>query len=293
MPKLALDRLKPCTVPSCNKLGIAQDFKCAEHTKIRSKSLLCTSYKNPFGVELELYVSSYSFVGRMPSLYECVGRDGSLCSSSNGVELKFIGEAHKVGRSAGHSLMSIKHNTNVFVDSTCGMHVHMDMKKYRERYDNPTGFTNSEMARKLYPYLSAIQEEVFSLFPTRSRRSGYSKTIRDERNLMTDRYLWMAITNRHPTLECRLHPGTTNPDIVIAWSKCCVQLQKLIIDILEGKNTTKTRAAKRGKFFTQFQKGTVARHYVDYRKDRIVSNSSANKLRESDAIEREYRLPCS
>lgn len=293
MPKLTIDRLEVCSHRGCSNLATAQDRKCNNHTickNLITKSRFIpnpNNLKNPFGIEMEFYVGNGSYTSR-DSIYNIcydASSDGSLYNGV-GVEVRVLEEANKVGREAGRILKSIHstHTNKPYIDRTCGLHIHINM---RDRYQNSCNdrYTQRlEIARKLAPYLIPLQDELYSIFPERARTGGYASSFNNARRLTEERYLWLAISPRYPTLECRLHPGSVNPDVVIAWSKCCVQLQKLLNDIIDGKNTVKTRAAKRGKFFTQFQKGTVARHYIEYRRTNINA-----RLSEKDE---HYSLPC-
>lgn len=303
MPKLTLNRIKQCPHRGCENLGYAEDMKCYQHTSCHNtmSKPKPESMKNPFGMELEFYFrynSGRTVRNNIEKLAYFIGTDGSLSSNGHGYEIKVLNEAGKVGRSAGYILNSMKQQAELFVDRTCGTHVHVNIKEHRQalinyqqyravQYINEFYFEKRNIAEKLFPYLNPIQDEISSIFPGRVSGGGYSRKIQNANQLYEDRYLWAAISPRYPTIELRLHPGTINADIAIAWSKCCIQLQKLFKDILSEKTNDKTRAAKRGKFFTQFQKGTVARHYIDYRRN-VISNRGTNSV-----IEQEYTLPCS
>lgn len=279
MPKLTLSRIMPCPHPGCNSPGISEDGKCMQHSSCNDTNNPGNpdNFKNPMGLELEFYCSKDRY--DLHGLANSIVGDGSLHRSIgrcyNGLEMRMINEAGKVGRIAGHVIRSLKTIAQVSVNETCGIHTHLSLNGLEDR---ELQFDRATKHSLIQAGLKNMEDEIYKVFPERTtRHTEYSAPISHG----SHRYCWLTGYSNHPTVECRLHPGTTNPDTIIAWTKVSQRLQSLVTDVLNGKDNAKTRAAKRGRFFTQFQKGTVARHYIDYRLNELNNGSSAYEITEN------------
>lgn len=288
MPKLTLSNIKTCIHPRCTNLGVAEDLKCLDHSEcIRtSRPNRPEIFENPMGVELEFYTNRSDRI-HLCKYAKCVKGDGSL-DNGHGIEANFCHESGKVGRLAGRFLQVINPFSQTWVDDTCGMHVHLSMKGLTGGVDYYlTSEEKLSRYSKIANALAPMETEVYNIFPTRTEdRTEYSLPLNSSLARDYRRYAWLTGYSNHNTVECRLHPGTVNPDVVIAWTKVCSRLQQLCLDVLQNRTNTKTKSAKRGRFFTQFQKGTVARHYIDYRRDAVFNRYSEREILDN------YKLPC-
>jgi len=103
-------------------------------------------------------------------------------------------------------------NGNSTVNSSCGLHVHLDMRN-RDK-------------EKAYANLWAAQPLLYSMCP-KSRRTGtYSRPVMTYHSLAEDphgdeRYVGVnkESLSKHNTLEVRLHSGTINAAKIINWVK--------------------------------------------------------------------------
>lgn len=105
---------------------------------------------------------------------------------------------------------------NAYVNRTCGLHVHLDMR----RRDKDQAFKNLVLA---YPVLAAM-------VPRQRRDNDFcnppSSTSIDTALNYTGRY--QAINphalDQHSTLEVRLHSGTTNHKKIAAWIRVLIKI---------------------------------------------------------------------
>lgn len=271
MPILKLDRIKTCKTKGCNSLGICEDFKCETHTVCNGMQRTDPNkYNSPIGIELEMECPTGSIYDKVRRLTYNSASDGSL--SYRGAELKIINEGAKAGRIAAH-LAKVCSNLGCYATSSCGKHVHLDMRKVINR--------DRLWREKIKDILLKVQPEIRQLFPSRLRTS-YARSITE--GYSWSRMCWATPSPRFNTLEFRVHEGTLNPDVIIAWSKVCHKYKNIITDMFEGNTSSLTDKLQKGKFRTLFQKNTVARHYLDFR-------YSIREQRNHYELINNYRLP--
>lgn len=260
-----IPRIRKCKNKNCENPGLAVDGFCMCHTRKSESSEWTitdiTGIKNPFGMELEC-------LGRddnIRKVAECVVDDGSL--SSYGHEIKILADATKIGKIGAITARKAR-ALGARVNGTCGFHVHMSVNytgEIRNRYS---------VADLLQPVARAIETEAFSLFPSR-RNNTYCHSVRG--NCMADHYSWLSLSGKFKTLECRIHPGTLSASKIIAWTAVCRGLQRLFQNVIDGEDTEIVKRAKDRHFIQLFRKGSVARHYLEKRKE-VEGRMSAYSL---------------
>jgi len=264
MVKLRLPRIKQCSHTNCSALGIGMDGMCMSHsTRTNGGAWTVTDVsgiKNPIGMELECVCHNYD----VRRLTECVTGDGSL--PQGGHEIKILADADKVGIVAGDIARKAK-MLGATVVRQCGFHVHTSL---------PQGMTRSygedlsrETKSKIADLVVAIQDEAFSLFPSRLE-NNYCRKISTNNYYASSRmqahYDWCSFSGHIPTIEVRLHTGTLSPSKIYAWGKVCTGLQKIFHDLIAGKETPAIKRARNGEFIRIFRKNSAAREYLEARK---------------------------
>lgn len=261
MVALKAPRLKQCLTENCSNVAVASDGRCVSHTSVSRYDKPWTisvtkPMKNPFGMELEC-------IGPMDIRVasECVTGDGSL--GDHGHEIKILAESSVIGiRAAAAARRASKLGGKV--NRKCGFHVHMSLP---QNIGTAGSYNRTQNAIRLLPVVRAIQNEVMNLFP--SRKCNYYCDLVSSTDELTQHYSWLSLSSIHPTIECRIHPGTLSAHKIIAWGQVCVGLQKILHNVLLDKETESTKRALSGEFMRLFRKGTIARHYLEARKDAV------------------------
>ena len=262
MPSFKLPRLKECKTRNCTAYGISVDGRCIQHTTFNEPVYTnnhVASLKNPIGVELEC-----SAPRAIRHITEILATDGSVNGGAEqyGYEIKAVDEHTRIGVKSADLARKAK-ILGSRVNRSCGFHVHMSFPgnpSISESYYD----MKSEYKYKLFPIISAIQEEVFSLFSSRAN-NHYCFKIRRESD-MSDHSAWINVGYSRPTTEIKIHSGTLSPAKITSWTQVCVGLQKMFHDVYYEKETLAVKKAKNGDFIKMFRSGTIARKYLEARK---------------------------
>jgi hypothetical protein len=256
--QLKLPRIKNCSTEGCNALGLATDGKCMDHTSTQTSSLYTIRYsptthdiENPFGVELECVCRDYD----IRKITECVVDDYSIYD--DGHEMKFLADASEIGIKSAEAARKAQ-LLGARINSQCGFHVHMSLPK------GVSGVTNSK-ALKIFEIAEDIEHEMFSLFPGRDGNDYCHRLEYDDE--IYDHSSWLSISENHPTVEVRIHSGTLSPSKIYAWTKVCEGLQEVIHEAIIGRSDELRRKVRRDGLFGLFDTGTVARDYLEARKN--------------------------
>jgi hypothetical protein len=149
---------------------------------------------------------------------EHCGMDSCECScdcncGANGHEICVLATEKDYPRIIA-SVCKVLSQANAFVNSTCGLHVHLDMR--------------DRDAKRAYRNLVRSQELLYSMVPNSRRTGGYSKPNRDETfdPQSGNRYRGINPTayDKHKTIEVRIHSGTTNAIKIVNWVTLLVRI---------------------------------------------------------------------
>lgn len=118
---------------------------------------------------------------------------------------------------------------NVYINNSCGLHVHFDFRKYSSRQA-------IAKAKRLVPWVSHLKK----MLPM-SRRSN--QFCRHDISTNGDRYSFINTLayDRHKTIEIRGHSGTTNYSKIYSWImilKLLMEKSAVDIEITEKLNFT-------------------------------------------------------
>lgn len=272
-----LPRLKMCK--NCSDIAIAWDGRCMRHTRANrstrsysDRPMPTAAMTNPFGMELECVnpAASRSAVN-VVTKFAC--SDGSL--DDGGVEIKIVADAKKIGDKAADIAQRAR-IAGGLITNKCGFHVHMsrpvEYKSVRgvQIYQN----IGTAEARNLFPYLKGMEPTFMEMMPNHRRDNQYCRAMRTESD-MFEHYYWLSISNRVPTLELRIHPGTLNPWKVKAWAEVCQGLQAILHSVLAGKPSEAAELAKAGNLVRTFPVNSLASKYV---KARIAAKGNLQKF---------------
>lgn len=273
MPATTLPRLKMCK--DCSELAIAADGRCQRHTRSRrvmssysARPMPTPTVKNPIGMELECVVEHYHQRASVCSVAPCVCPDGSL--GENGLEIKTVADAKRIG-DRGADIAQRAHLAGGKVNRTCGFHVHLSNPKDPFRNHVRIGHYHAD---NLLPYVRGMEASMYNLIPSHRRDNTYCRPVTCADSLFSH-YSWLSISERVPTIEVRLHPGTLNPWKVKAWADVCIGLQEILHSILGGEPSKNAELAKTGRFIETFPAKSLARKYLQARLD---SNGTLTKF---------------
>lgn len=136
------------------------------------------------------------------------------CSKDNGHEICVIAterELPLIMRRVGTMLKDL----NAYVNKTCGLHVHLDMR--------------SRSIRQSYESLALAQDLLFRMVPESRQRNTYCQRSCAEYAAQIcehDRYHAINVESykKHRTIEVRLHSGTVETDKIVNWVKLLVKI---------------------------------------------------------------------
>lgn len=151
-----------------------------------------------------------------------------------------------------NSLCSMLNDLDVEVNTSCGLHVHLDM---RDKSKNEA----MAIGEKMYQYINRL----FELTPKSRHESTYCKKSWST----NDRYhaLNMTAYDKYSTIECRLHSGTTNYDKIKNW---CLILKGLV-----ESEVVLTRQATKKQFLSIFANNEKLVEYINQRFEKFANNS--------------------
>lgn len=274
-----LPRLKMCKSPQgCSNIAVAHDGFCLSHTRANSslrsytaRPMPTKTVKNPFGVELECLNPSGRNSVNVVSQFSC--SDGSL--GCDGVEIKLCADANKIGDKAACVAQRARFAGGT-VNASCGFHVHMSRPLI---YRSVLGLAiykeiDSNILDNLLPYVTGMEGQFFDMVPRRRRDNQYCRRITSLDGLRSH-YSWLSISERVPTIELRIHPGTLNPWKIKAWTELCKTLQNVLHSVIDGDPSESAEKARSGNFVDTLPQGSLAKTYV---KSRIMNGGSLSKF---------------
>lgn len=242
------------------------------HNKIKNKYV---------GIELE-FISSVSIDTIQQVLcdvkmegYTQVGTDGSVRDANGmGYEVRILCKEEDAKHVVSTVCSALKSKCGAFVNDTCGMHVHFDMRNRKVE----TCYTN------LVQVLPLLQ----SLVPT--TRTGewgsrYCKTNEDlnfESAQRLGRYQAINPTaySEHRTLEVRLHSGSLNATKICNWIS-------IISTVLESPTVLKNKVITVDDYTTTFE---VSSKLVDFMRKRVTLFSKAVSTTDDEKLYNDYEF---
>lgn len=223
----SIPSLKLCLNTDCGQIATGYTgfcYRCDCGRSLRNYSSAPkprANVKNPMGVEIECF--NNDDVRKVTHVAQFVCRDGSL--PSNGGEIKLCSPESRIEDLASDTVQRSLMVGNK-VNKQCGLHVHMKINKIakereltRSRY-----FVSTETAKAIYDVFRPMQEYFFDIMPESRKNNRYCKKLSSLESLCSH-YSWISISEKYPTIEIRLHPGTMNPWKVKGWVNVCKQLR--------------------------------------------------------------------
>lgn len=217
-----------CKNTGCFNEACCRDGHCAEHTSAERQkrghnaSVAPRTREPHIGVEIECIARNGRAHKAMLAQRSLPCADGSL--GDFGCEYKLCAPADKVVRKASLLVSHVRH-AGAYVDSRCGLHVHLDCR-YAER----------ARIMAVCDWLKTQQAWLFCLMPKSRRQNSFcTRTIND------GHYSWCNLTSKR-TIEIRLHGGTLNPHKMAGWlsaMRCILdKLNKPTIALPDFRGTT-------------------------------------------------------
>jgi hypothetical protein len=196
-----------CFAEACCRDGHCADHTSAERPKRNHSATIAPRTREPhIGVEIECIARNDKSHKAMLAQRSLPCSDGSL--GDHGCEYKLCAPGDKVIRKAALLVSHIRH-AGAFVDSRCGLHVHLDC-----RYADRTRIMS------VCDWLRGQQNWLFSLMPKSRRNNNFCC-----RSINEGHYSWCNLTSKR-TVEIRLHGGTLNPHKMAGWlsaMKCILE----------------------------------------------------------------------
>ena len=188
------------------------------------------------GIELEClidYDSHADFINEvdmLPHNRYSVGDDGSISGEGEGIEIRANGAlTYRQFKTSISSLCRVMKKYNVFVNNSCGYHVHVSNQRF---------FDATNIKRIVFLW-SAIEDVVLATQPKSRINNNYCKRyllqyLEDQKNPVPlpkaksrlietlhdrNRYQTMNLQalQDHGTIEIRVHAGTTQVTKVVNW----------------------------------------------------------------------------
>lgn len=285
---ITLPSVKLCKCEGCSNAAISFDGRCKEHItyhslkRYNSRPKAGIRMKDPIGIELEMY--NRESIRYITAISRFVCTDGSL--NANGAEVKSVAPANKVLK-VGADIAQRSKLAGNYVDNKCGFHVHCSLPngftrastwKHPEAvvvtryFTNETEEDNVRYNNILWQFVSGIQDYFFDLVPEHRRKSVFCKQLTSLRD-MFQHYSWLSLSEKIPTVEVRLHPGTVNPWKVMGWLDVCIQLRSVIHKILGQKMTMDEVEMYKGAKFSDFMPDGIGKRYLLAREKNCVLTS--------------------
>lgn len=236
---------------------------------------------NYVGIEIECVSKINSraivdrFIKKSPLLhkYVRVGSDGSIRAEEGfpyQYEFRIMCKQTEVPKVMKRFFEVLK--GDIKVNSSCGLHVHLDMRN--RNYGKSFG--------RLFTALPLLA----SMVPRSRRSNSYCKINTDKdgwKNPRSDRYLALNPTSyeRHRTLEVRLHSATANANKVINW----VRLLTQIIDApLSEAEEPKRTLSSLSTFFNKYSLPADLRNYITRRISKFGKTDTLSIPKELEAL---------
>lgn len=250
-----------CKTPGCFAEACCRDGHCADHTRAErpkrnhSASIAPRTRDPHIGVEIECIARHGKAHKAMLAQRSLPCSDGSL--GDFGCEYKLCAPADKIVRKASLLVSHIRH-AGAYVDSRCGLHVHLDCRH-----------ADRNRISAVCDWLAGQQTWLFCLMPKSRRANNYCT-----RDINCGHYSWCNLTSKR-TVEIRLHGGTLNPHKMTGW----LSAMRCILDKLNKPSLE----------LPAFQ-GSTARPFAEVAPERMVVPpvNASTGLRDGTAVTR-YR----
>lgn len=210
------------------------------------------------GIELEFFcnIQRDQLAGKLHKAklanYVELKTDGSIKnypSGNYGHELAILCEETEL-EDVVNRVTSVLKETNAQVNSSCGMHMHIDMRNR----DRALVFNN----------LVKVQSILYLLNPKSRMKNKFCNTVQTtDYAAVTDRYTGINPTaySKHKTFEIRIHSGTVNPIKIINWFK-------IIQKVVEKTELIKKGFEDLGRFIKHFEFDEEVAKYIITRADK-------------------------
>ena len=232
MPRVSnpnvLPALKVCKNPNCGMVATSFDGLCPAHAPIRrlknytSRPRVPRAARNPIGVELEM--QNRQRLNNLTTVARFVCSDGSI--GYDGGEIKLVQDASKISNLAADTAQRAA-LAGCETDRRCGFHVHLGLDSLQYR----TIHSDSQAVNRLYAAVKHVEPYFFDIMPRSRRKNTYCTTVGCNSSLF-NHYSWVSLSRRVPTIEVRIHAGTTNAWKVKAWIEVCIELKKYFCDAI-------------------------------------------------------------
>lgn len=213
-----------------------------------------------YGIELEFICAVEERQLRVDLLpvadYIHLGGDGSIQAPRGyrGYEIRLCVPAQNL-----HSVVSetcrILKKSKAFVNKTCGMHVHMDMRAKLLQLE-------SRSTKQIVENFHHSQAVLFSMQPESRRNNRYCKRITNFNDQVPDRYhgINTSALGKYSTIEIRMHSATVNAGKILHWCD-------LLTKIIEHKGIAKN--LKLPQYQKQLGVTGALKEYMDQRIERF------------------------
>lgn len=253
-------------------LGLCYD--CSQSIDLQNTFYDNKDYKNPIGVEIEFFTGRDDSYKLQRSFYP--SGDGSISPPENcvDVEAKFCNDSTKIQKQTIDICNYIGTMSKSGVNSTCGLHVHLGIPKMsdedeRDRYAEEYRYRRAQLYDVFYP-LQNLMEKAFGY---RMNHARYIRKIASLREGL-EKGIWVSQRENFSTVELRIHESTLNPVIMHDWLSACMSLQKLAHDAINGKNTSRVKAAKAGNLRGVLRKNSPGEKYLSKRIEFMSGHSN-------------------
>ncbi len=179
-----------------------------------------------FGIELEFICPTQERELRVELLpvadYIHLGSDGSIQvpRGYRGYEIRLCIPSQNLGSVIAETCRILKRN-KAFVNKSCGMHVHMDMRAKVMQLDEIT----TDQVIENFMHSQAV---LYSMQPESRRNNRYCKRITNFAERPSDRYHGINISalGKYSTIELRMHSATINATKITHW---CDLLERILM----------------------------------------------------------------
>ena len=209
--------------------------------------------------------------------YVHVGTDGSVTDpkgEARGMEVRILCKEEDVQDIVSRTCKVIKENTG-FVNNTCGMHVHFDMRTR----DYKKSFHNMVMGLPLLSSMvpSTRTDTWGQRYCKLNKQPNFDKAISEH-----DRYQAINAESygRHQTIEVRLHSGSLNASKICNWIK-------VIIPLVDCESMIQTPINKVEDYCKHFE---VSEKLVNYMKSRVELFSKTLSTEEDEKTYNNYEI---
>lgn len=214
-----------CKTPGCFSEACCRDGHCADHThaerskRNHSATVAPRSREPHIGVEVECIARNGKSHKALLAQRSLPCSDGSL--GDFGCEYKLCAPADKIVAKAMRLVSHIR-DAGAYIDSRCGLHVHLDCR-----------YADRSRINAVCEWLRTQEHWLFGLMPKSRRQNSFCT-----RSINEGHYSWCNFTSKR-TVEIRLHGGTLNPHKMAGWlsaMRCILdKLNKPALELLPFK----------------------------------------------------------